>query len=191
MIAARLRKLWPFGKTRREERIRCRVLFVCMGNVCRSPTAEAVFRRKIELAGLADLVDCTSAGTHDFNLGAAPDGRARAVALKRGYDMSRLRGRQVSAEDFARYDLILAMDRQNFDALAERCPPARLERLKLLMAFARRHEASEIPDPYYSTAKGFELVLDMIEDACEGLLEHVRSHGIAPPASGEQARREA
>jgi protein-tyrosine phosphatase len=194
LIPARLRRLWPFRAAAREERIACRILFVCMGNVCRSPTAEAVFRGRVAAAGLADRIACTSAGTHGFNAGAAADARARDTAARRGYDMSKARGRAIAAEDFERYDLILAMDRQNLDALRERCPEARQERLRLLMEFARAHDVLEVPDPYYSNAQGFELVLDMIEDACGALLEHVRAQYIdtaalpadaaMPPRSG-------
>jgi protein-tyrosine phosphatase len=151
-----------------------RVLFVCMGNVCRSPTAEAVFRRQVEVSGLAPAVQCASAGTHDFHIGSSPDGRARAAALRRGYDLSKLRGRHVSDEDFERYDLILAMDQHNMSLLKQRCPPHRQDKLKLLMEFARRHEAQEVPDPYYGNARAFELVLDMVEDACSALVDHVR-----------------
>ena len=152
-----------------------------MGNLCRSPTAEAVFRHQIEHAGLAAEIACASAGTHDFNLGSAPDGRARAAALKRGYDMSRFRGRGIKDEDFTRFDLIIAMDRQNLEALRSRCPPEQSERLRLLMEFAQRHEGLDVPDPYYGNAQGFEIVLDMIEDACAALLEHVRSTHLASP----------
>jgi protein-tyrosine phosphatase len=174
LIPALLRNLWPFAGSGRESRVVCRVLFVCMGNVCRSPTAEAVFRRRLLDAGLSERVACASAGTHEFNLGAAPDGRARAAAQRRGYDMSRMRGRCVAETDFARFDLVLAMDQQNLAALRSRCPTDKTERLRLLMEFARRHDALEVPDPYYGNAKAFELVLDMIEDACESLVDHVR-----------------
>jgi protein-tyrosine phosphatase len=172
MITAFLQRI--LRRRRGDEHAQCRVLFVCMGNLCRSPTAEAVFRLHIERAGLANEIACASAGTHDFNAGYAPDGRARAAALKRGYDMSRLRGRGVKDEDFARYDLIVAMDRQNLEQLRTRCPPEQAERLRLLMDFARNHAGPDIPDPYYGNAQGFEVVLDMIEDACAVLLEHVR-----------------
>ena len=182
MIPALLRTLWPFG---REDRIACRVLFVCMGNVCRSPTAEAVFRQRLHSAGLSDRVACASAGTHDFNRGILADGRARAAAQRRGYDMSGMRGRAIADEDFARFDLVLAMDRQNLEALRSRCPDDKGDRLRLLMEFARRHDALDIPDPYYGNAKAFELVLDLIEDACDALVDHVRDHYLA--AAGETA----
>jgi protein-tyrosine phosphatase len=180
LIAPLLRSFWPFGGAGRRDRVVCRVLFVCMGNVCRSPTAEVVFAQRVRSAGLSGLVTCASAGTHDFNVGAAPDGRARAAAQRRGYDMSRLRGRCIGDEDFARYDLVLAMDRQNLEALRQRCPADKSERVRLLMEFARRHDVIDVPDPYYGNAKAFELVLDMIEDACESLLDHVRDRYIAP-----------
>ena len=185
MIGAFVRRLLAL---RRRPEPRCQVLFVCMGNLCRSPTAEAVFRRQIELAGLADEVRCASAGTHDFYLGAAPDGRARAAALKRGYDMSRLRGRHVQESDFARYDMILAMDRQNMAMLAERCPAEHQEKLRLLMQYARRHDVTDVPDPYFGSLRGFELVLDMVEDACSALVEHIRETHLAAH-SGEVVSR--
>lgn len=179
MIPELLRNLWPFGGAGRGDRIDYRVLFVCLGNICRSPTAEAVFRQQLRGAGLSDRVACASAGTHGFNAGASADGRARAAAQRRGYDMSRMRGRGIVDEDFARFDLVLAMDRQNLAALRSRCPEDKAERLRLLMEFARRHDALDIPDPYYGNAKAFELALDMIEDACESLLDHVRSRHLA------------
>jgi protein-tyrosine phosphatase len=151
-----------------------------MGNLCRSPSAEAVFTKKVALEGLTGRVVCRSAGTHDIYAGVLADGRARAAAERRGYDMSRLRGRRLTDEDFARYDLILAMDRQNLAVLVERCPAQYAERLHLLMEFARRHSGQEVPDPYYGNAKGFELVLDLVEDACAGLLEHVRARYLTP-----------
>jgi len=157
---------------------RVKLLFVCMGNLCRSPTAEAVFRHKIAEAGLGSVVHCASAGTHDFHVGSLPDGRARAVAQKRGYDMSKLRGRHVADEDFERYDLILTMDRQNMASLEQRCPSEHREKLKMLMEFARRNTLPEVPDPYYGSVKGFEIVLDMLEDACESLVDHIREHHL-------------
>jgi protein-tyrosine phosphatase len=178
MIASLLQRL--FGRRWHASDARCKVLFVCMGNLCRSPTAEAVFRHQIERAGLTNEIACASAGTHDFSLGSAPDGRARAAASRRGYDMSRFRGRGVTDEDFTRFDMIIAMDRQNLEALRSRCPPERSERLRLLMEFAQRHDSLDVPDPYYGNAQGFEVVLDMIEDACTALLQHVCSTHLAP-----------
>jgi protein-tyrosine phosphatase len=186
MIPALIRTVLGLGS--KDADARFRVLFVCMGNICRSPTAEAVFRRQVEAAGLWPSIQCASAGTHDFHVGALPDGRARAAALQRGYDMSRLRGRHVGDADFERYDLILAMDRQNMELLDRRCPPEHRDKLKMLMEFARRHAVLDVPDPYYGNAKGFELVLDMIEDACGALLEHIRDQRLGE--AGETARRE-
>lgn len=181
-----LRSVWTFGAS--DSAIRCRVLFVCMANVCRSPTAEAVFRQCIESAGLRGVVDCASAGTHDFNLGRMPDGRARAVASMRGYNLSQTRARQISDADFKRYDLILAMDRQNMDHLRRRCPDEQRERLRLLMGFARRHAVLDVPDPYYGSTRGFELVLDMLEDACSSLLEHVQATYLPAPDAEPDAK---
>lgn len=185
MIRSLLRTV--FGTGGESESVRVRVLFVCMGNICRSPTAEAVFRQQLDRAGLSRLVGCASAGTHDFHVGSLPDGRARAAAQKRGYDMSRLRGRHVLDDDFGRYDLILVMDRQNLDALERRCPPEHRGKIKMLMAFARRHELGDVPDPYYGSAKGFEIVLDMIEDACSSLIEHIREQHLGD--SGTEVAR--
>jgi protein-tyrosine phosphatase len=187
MIAPLLRSVFAFATRARAAEPACRILFVCMGNVCRSPTAESVFRHMVEEAGLASRIVCASAGTHDFNRGSLPDGRAREIALQRGYDMSRLRGRHVDDADFERFDLILAMDRPNLDALRQRCPSDKADRLKLLMEFARRHAVLEVPDPYYSNTKGFEVVLDMIEDACSALLDHVRSSYLQGTTQAGQA----
>jgi len=183
MIASLIRNVLGLGG--RESEAQFRVLFVCMGNLCRSPTAEAVFRRQTELAGLWPAVQCASAGTHEFHVGSLPDGRARAAALQRGYDMSRQRGRHVSDEDFRRYDMILAMDSQNMELLRKRCPPDHAEKLSMLMTFARRHAVAEVPDPYYGNARGFELVLDMIEDACSALLDHIRDERLRRPGDAE------
>jgi protein-tyrosine phosphatase len=185
MITAFLQRWLGRRWGRKDAQARCKVLFVCMANLCRSPTAEAVFRHHIERAGLAHEIACASAGTHEFNAGSAPDGRARAAASKRGYDMSRFRGRGVIDEDFTRFDLIVAMDRQNLEALRSRCPPEQAGRLRLLMEFAQQRDALDIPDPYYGNAQGFEVVLDMIEDACAALLQHVRSTHLAGPQAGE------
>lgn len=190
MIASLLQRILNYGR-RNAPQPECKVLFVCMANLCRSPTAEAVFRHHVELAGLADRIVCASAGTHELNAGHPPDGRARAAALRRGYDMSRLRGRGVLDEDFVRFDLILAMDRQNLEVLRGRCPQAQSDRLRLLMEFARRHDGEDIPDPYYSNTQGFELVLDMIEDACTTLLEHLRGTRLRSSEAGAAASDQA
>lgn len=149
------------------------ILMCCMGNICRSPTAEAVLRAKLAAAGLAPLVELDSAGTHEYHLGRAPDPRTQRHALQRGYDLSALRARKVGVPDFDRFDLILAMDRENLAGLIRLRPDA-ADRVRLLMSFATRHHADEVPDPYYGEGDGFERVLDYIEDACDGLVEMLR-----------------
>lgn len=154
--------------------MKVKVLFVCMGNICRSPTAEAVFRRYVEQAELAAHIHIDSAGTHDYHIGAAPDPRTQQAARQRGYDMSKLRGRQVEVADFARFDYVLAMDMANLSILERLCPHDAQSHLGLFLEFAARHVEREVPDPYYGGADGFERVLDMVEDAAAGLLQHIR-----------------
>lgn len=151
-----------------------RVLFVCLGNICRSPTAEGVFRHKLREAGLEQRVLTDSAGTGDWHVGKAPDARTRLAARRRGYVLDDLRARQVEAEDFQRFDLILAMDRNNLAELETLRPAMARSDLDLLL---RRYQLApdEVPDPYYGGEAGFEQVLDLIEQACEGLLREVRS----------------
>ncbi|EYS88089.1 phosphotyrosine protein phosphatase [Cupriavidus sp. SK-4] len=149
------------------------ILMCCMGNICRSPTAEGVLRAKLAAAGLDALVELDSAGTHEYHLGRAPDPRTQHHALQRGYDLSALRARKVGLPDFDRFDLILAMDRENLAGLARLRPDAGAK-LRLLMSFATRHDANEVPDPYYGEGDGFERVLDYIEDACDGLVAELR-----------------
>lgn len=149
---------------------RQRILFVCMGNICRSPTAEGVVRSLAERHGVAHHFEFDSAGTHGYHVGNPPDRRAREAAAKRGYDLSALRARQVEVADFERFDLILAMDRDNLAALRQICPPEHQGKLRLFLEFAATLEASEVPDPYYGGPEGFERVLDMVEAAASGLL---------------------
>lgn len=150
------------------------VLFVCMGNICRSPAAEAVFRAKVQQAGLADRIRIDSAGTIGYHSGAPADRRMRAAGARRGYDLSSI-SRQVSLSDFDDFDYIIAMDYENLSylkAMAERTD--RKARVRLMCAFAGRHNESEVPDPYYGGDSGFELVMDLLEDACEGLLKEIQ-----------------
>lgn len=150
-----------------------KVLFVCLGNICRSPTAEGVLRHKVRAAGLEDRIEIDSAGTGDWHVGKAPDARTRAAALRRGYDLSSLRARQVSLADFSRYDLILAMDNANLRDLKHLRGSGGKAELDL---FLRRYELEidEVPDPYYGGEDGFERVLDLVERACDGLLTEVK-----------------
>lgn len=150
-----------------------KVLFVCMGNICRSPTAEGVFRHFVENAGLSESISVDSAGTHDYHVGAPPDNRAQRAAQQRGYAMADLRGRQVGAEDFARFDYVLAMDQANLSILQRLVPKESSVQPMLFLKFARHHAEREVPDPYYGGGDGFERVLDMVEDAAEGLLQHI------------------
>jgi protein-tyrosine phosphatase len=150
-----------------------RVLFVCMGNICRSPTAEGVFRHLVEQQGLAAKIIIDSAGTHDYHIGNPPDARSQAAAARRGYDLSGLRARQVVPDDFAAFDYVLAMDKGNLDLLRQQCPEASRGKLKLFLAFAEHIEMREVPDPYYGGAQGFEQVLDLVEHAAQGLLRDI------------------
>lgn len=146
-----------------------------MGNICRSPTAEAVFRARIARAGLEQHILVDSAGTHGYHVGEPPDLRAQGAALQRGYDMSMLRGRQVGVTDFERFDYVLAMDCDNL-AILQRLRPRDAESyLGLFLEFARHGHVREVPDPYYGGKEGFEQVLDLVEDASEGLLEHIQT----------------
>ena len=151
-----------------------RLLFVCMGNICRSPTAEGVVRNHIENAGLAATVEIDSAGTHGYHIGKPPDRRAQAAAARRGYDLSGLRARRVSDDDFVRFDRLLAMDEDNLALLREACPPKHRHKLGLFLEYANEFSEREVPDPYYGGDAGFEHVLDMVEDAARGLIESLR-----------------
>lgn len=153
---------------------RYHVLFVCMGNICRSPTADGVFRHKLQRQGLSHLVSVDSAGTHNYHPDSPPDERSQLHAARRGYDLSSLRARQVRAADFATFDLILVMDWDNLALLQETCPPPHRHKLRRLTEFCQMHSSPVVPDPYYGGERGFEQVLDLVEDACDGLLAHVR-----------------
>ncbi|MBU0688393.1 MAG: low molecular weight phosphotyrosine protein phosphatase [Gammaproteobacteria bacterium] len=151
------------------------VLFVCMGNICRSPTAEAVFRHYVDEEGLTDVIHIDSAGTHDYHIGEPPDSRTQRAAKQRGYEMNSLRGRQAEEGDFARFDYVLAMDEANLSILQNLRPRDTQSHLGLFLAFAEHHKEREVPDPYFGGADGFEHVLDLVEDASRGLLKHIRS----------------
>jgi protein-tyrosine phosphatase len=148
-----------------------RVLFVCMGNICRSPMAEAVFRSLAQRFWPDLSVEADSAGTHGFHVGRAPDQRAQRVARAHGIDMSARRARQLVAEDFDRFDWILVMDRQNQEAAMALAPPERRHRLRLLLDYAPQLELREIPDPYYGELRDFEHVFQLSEQAARGLLQ--------------------
>jgi len=153
-----------------------RVLFVCMGNICRSPTAEGVFRAMVERAGLLERIDIDSAGTHAYHVGEPPDRRAQAAARQRGIELGGLRGRQTTRADIEQFDYVLAMDEENYDNLVAICPPGREERIRLFLDFAPDRPERSVPDPYFGGDAGFERVLDMIEEASQGLLAHLRRH---------------
>lgn len=150
------------------------VLFVCMGNICRSPMAEGIFRREIAKAGLMDKVHIDSAGTHSYHVGSKPDQRAQNAANKRGVNISGLRGRQVADVDFEKFDYILAMDTANLNNLKRRAPARLHGKLRLLLSYSRKYPNLDVPDPYYGGISGFEENLDMIEDAVQGLIKEIQ-----------------
>ena len=149
------------------------VLFVCMGNICRSPTAEGVFRHLATDAGVIELLTVDSAGTHAYHVGEPPDRRSREAAARRGYSLNAIRARRVAEVDFERFDLILAMDRLNLETLRAASDASQHAKLRLFLDYGSSPE-SEVPDPYYGGATGFERVLDLIEDASESLLVEIR-----------------
>ncbi|GAB2782794.1 low molecular weight protein-tyrosine-phosphatase [Halomonas shantousis] len=150
-----------------------RVLFVCMGNICRSPTAEGVLRKRLEKAGLADRVEIDSCGTGNWHVGKPPDARAVAAAARREVDINALRARQLSAEDFRHFDYVLAMDTDNLAYIRSQCPAGCQAHVGLFLDFAGYRDRG-VPDPYYGGEAGFDLVLDLIEEAADGLLDELR-----------------
>ena len=156
-----------------------KVLFVCMGNICRSPSAEGVFRDLVEREGLSDQFHIDSCGTLDYHTGEAPDPRAQRTAKNRGIDISRLRARQYRQSDFEEFDYILVMDRVNRRDLGYDLPDEHSHKVHLFADFARNFDETEVPDPYYGGPQGFEHVYDLVLDASIGLLDHIRGTGFA------------
>ncbi|WCM18438.1 low molecular weight phosphotyrosine protein phosphatase [Paraburkholderia bryophila] len=155
------------------------ICFVCLGNICRSPTAEGVMRRLVDEARLTERILIDSAGTGDWHIGQAPDERAQQAASRRGYALATLRGRQIAPADFERFDLLIAMDDKNVAALRQVSAPAQREKIRLLMEFVPETDtrwggAREVVDPYFGGAEGFEQVLDQCEAACRGLIAALR-----------------
>ena len=150
------------------------VLFVCMGNICRSPTAEGVFRHIVNQEGLDEHIHIDSAGTHAYHVGEQPDHRAQQTARSRGIDLSQQKARKVSHDDFEKFDYILAMDNDNHAILATLCPSHKDQNLSLFLEFAESRPETEVPDPYYGGPQGFEHVFDLVEDASRGLLADIR-----------------
>lgn len=150
-----------------------KVLFVCMGNICRSPMAEGMFRKAIREAGLEQQVVADSAGTHAYHVGSAPDPRAQLAVRQRGADISGLRGRKVADTDFEAFDYILVMDGDNYSKLIDRAPTRHHDKIRRLLSFSRKYPNLDVVDPYYGGTQGFEENLDMIEDAVKGLIRDI------------------
>ena len=155
-----------------------KVLFVCLGNICRSPTAEGAFRTLLDREGLSGQGTVDSAGVGSWHIGSPPDRRAQATARQRGIDLSGQRARQAKAEDFLRFDYVIAMDSENHRDLSRLCPPGEKDRLHLFLDFAPDLGRTDVPDPYYGGDGGFEAVLDMIEAASAGLLADIRANHL-------------
>jgi len=151
-----------------------KVLFVCMGNICRSPTAHGVFEYMVNLDNLADYIEIDSAGTHSYHIGEQPDHRAQQTAISRGIDLSYIRSRQVKASDFSYYDYILAMDNHNYELLEQACPQQYKSKLSLFLDYTPDYSTKEVPDPYYGGVNGFNEVFDMVGSAGRGLLDKIK-----------------
>ena len=156
-----------------------KVLFVCMGNICRSPTAHGVFRQLIIEENLLEYIEIDSAGTHAYHVGNPPDPRAQETARSRGIDLSDLTARQARSEDFHEFDYVLAMDTDNYHGLSAICPTGREERLFMFLDFAPEVKARDVPDPYYGGPSGFEKVFDMVDEASRGLLEDIKARHLS------------
>lgn len=162
-----------------------KIMFVCMGNICRSPTAHAILQHKVDQQGLSDRVQIASSGTHAYHIGDPPDSRSQALASQRGVDMSSLRAQKISINDYDDFDWILAMDQENLDLINYYAPESGSElgpdqqtpaQIALLMSFSEKYpDISEVPDPYYGGAQGFEHVFDIVDDACDGLIKQLLS----------------
>ena len=157
---------------------RVKVLFVCMGNICRSPTAHGVFAARVEGEGLTHRIEIDSAGTHAYHVGEPPDARAQETALKKGVDLSDQRARRAQSDDFLQYDYIVAMDQDNYHSLSAICPEGLEDKIHMLMDFAPEFRTREVPDPYYGGAAGFDRVFDMVDAAAEGLLNEIKRRGL-------------
>ena len=155
------------------------VLFCCMGNICRSPTAQGVFEHHVHKAQLTHLIEVDSAGTHAYHVGEQPDGRSQACALRRGIDLSGQRARKVTVSDFDRFDYVLAMDRSNYDDLAAVCHEQQQDKLHMFLSFAPDLAVSDVPDPYYGGSNGFDQVFDLVDAAAQGLLRHILAKDLA------------
>lgn len=152
-----------------------KVLFVCMGNICRSPLAHGLFEHRVERAGLSGQITIDSAGTHAYHIGEKPDPRSQQTAERHGFDLSTQRARKVVSSDFAQFDYVLAMDRDNHALLTELCPDELRHKLKLFLEFAPQLSESEVPDPYYGGPEGFEHVYRLIDAAAEGLMADIEA----------------
>lgn len=154
------------------------VLFVCTGNICRSPSAEGVFQHLVDTAGLGEHIEVDSAGTHDYHAGEPPDRRSQQAAARRGYNLSHLRAREVDRADFQRFDYLVAMDQGHYRYLRALCPRGLDHKVKLFLDFAPHLNLKDVPDPYYGGAHGFENVLDLIEEAARGLLAEIQENHL-------------
>ena len=153
-----------------------RVLFVCLGNICRSPTAEGVFRDLVAREGLSEHIEIDSCGTSDWHIGGQPDDRAHAEAKTRGISLDDLRARQIAPDDFDTFDYVIGMDDHNISELTAQCPKNNVDKVRLFMSFAPALNMREVPDPYYGGPDGFKNVFEMIGSASEGLLADIRTH---------------